>query len=308
MTAATPPSDTESPPKSSPSVASQRSWFRLPEPIRLLFNTFPLVTYDANPLPQRAPRQRGAHSLYLFTSSTDGPGTTLSSNPACLKWQAYLLFNNITFSIVPSNNHSSPSGSLPFLLPAPQYENALSQAITANKISKWVRPHDADSEMNTKLEIYIALIDQNIRNAWLYHLYLSKDNFQAVAVPLYIQPASANAMVRFALEKQLQAAARAQILQSYDFIDEGEIYEVADSAFRSLSLVLGQQNYFGGTDKPGLFDAMLFAYTQPLLEFCQDNRAGAHMSWIETTLVKIVQKYSNLLEHRTRLRNFCQQA
>jgi len=67
--------------------ASRLKWPSLPEPVRRVFDRFPLTTYAANALPQRAPRQRGEHVLFVFQFA-DGPGVKEPSyNPSCLKWQ-----------------------------------------------------------------------------------------------------------------------------------------------------------------------------------------------------------------------------
>src|SRR5271168_4652553 len=61
-------------------------WFSIPGPVRRAFDHFPLQTYNAVKLPQRSPRHRNQHVLYLFTSESTGE---LSCNPACLKWQVW---------------------------------------------------------------------------------------------------------------------------------------------------------------------------------------------------------------------------
>jgi metaxin len=64
-----------------------RSLFTVPAPIKQLFDQFPLHTYPVNDLPQRAPQNRDAHVLYIFTSGNDALKGSPSYNPACLKWQ-----------------------------------------------------------------------------------------------------------------------------------------------------------------------------------------------------------------------------
>lgn len=65
----------------------QHSIFAVPVPIKQLFDRFPLLTYPANDLPQRAPRTRNAHVLYVFSTKQDALTGAPSFNPACLKWQ-----------------------------------------------------------------------------------------------------------------------------------------------------------------------------------------------------------------------------
>jgi hypothetical protein len=74
-------------PNRPPQQASSRSIFTVPTPIKQLFDRFPLSTYSINELPQRAPRNRDAHVLYVFASDTQALKGAPSYNPACLKWQ-----------------------------------------------------------------------------------------------------------------------------------------------------------------------------------------------------------------------------
>lgn len=88
----------------------------------------------------------------------------------------------IEFDIVPSNNHASPSGALPFLLPS---SSQSSKPLTGEKIHKYAREHAAHTFPNIsspRLEAYQALLTQNIRPAW-------------VSKPRPIQAAPTNIMI-----------------------------------------------------------------------------------------------------------------
>lgn len=163
-------------------------WFTVPRPIRNLFNHFPLHVYGPEELPVRSPatvRQRPA--LYVFVADEDALLGKPSYNPSCLKWQVcfvlapresawklLMLFRQtvlkiagIEFDIVPSNNHASPSGALPFLLPS---SSQPSRPLTGEKIHKYAREHAAHEFPNIsspRLEAYEALLTQNIRPAWV---------------------------------------------------------------------------------------------------------------------------------------------
>ncbi|ENH62506.1 hypothetical protein FOC1_g10012738 [Fusarium oxysporum f. sp. cubense race 1] len=142
-------------------------WFVVPGPIRNLFNHFPLHVYSPEDLPVRSPasvRQRPA--LYVFVADEDALTGKPSYNPSCLKWQTVLRIAGIDFDIVPSNNHASPSGALPFLLPP---ASQVSKPLTGEKIHKYVREHavhELPSITSPRLEAYQALLTQNIRPAW----------------------------------------------------------------------------------------------------------------------------------------------
>lgn len=74
----------------------------------------------------------------------------------------------IDFELVPSNNHASPSGFLPFLLPAlPVGTDA---PIPSNKLQKWAIEEvhcEEEQQLNVRFEVYSSLLDTRIRNAWV---------------------------------------------------------------------------------------------------------------------------------------------
>ncbi|KIW28770.1 uncharacterized protein PV07_04644 [Cladophialophora immunda] len=273
--------------------SSSTSW-SLPLPLRRIFDRFPLVTYPANALPQRVPRHRHENILCIFQSdepsSRDGP----SFNPSCLKWQAYLKFHGIPLRTRPSNNHASPTGALPFLLPASRDASRPASPVPANRIVKWVISQGGKEEaMQCRQDAYTALIDHALRSAWLYYLYLDEHNFKAVAWPLYVASSSSSSAVRLSLAHQLQAAAREELLKMNAVIDPQQLYSQAEQAFRSLSTLLADDQFFFGQSTPGLFDASLFAYTQIILD--------DHHSFETQTLNSSLKKHQNLVQHRNRL-------
>lgn len=263
-----------------------------------MFDRFPIVTYNENSLPQRASGSRSTHQFYMFTLKDE----RLSPNPACLKWQIYLLINRVPFSTHSSNNHASPSGALPFLLPATKSKrDPLPQAIPSAKIQRWTETQDVkDEKTDLTLDAYTSLLDQNIRNAWLYHMYLCPGNFESVAKELYVETASSNALVRGTLAHQLQVAAQEQLLRTWSFIDANEIYEQADAAFAALSTLLGDEQYFSKNDAPSLFDASLVAYTHLILNFGEEMDQS-WPRWKDQTLPAILLRHNKLLTHRDRV-------
>jgi hypothetical protein len=92
-----------------PQPAPSHSIFSVPTPIKQLFDRFPLLTYPVNELPQRAPRDRSAHVLYIFTSGEGARNGVPSYNPGCLKWQVC----NIS---MPKKHSDSPFLGIPQVL------------------------------------------------------------------------------------------------------------------------------------------------------------------------------------------------
>ncbi|KAK7537919.1 hypothetical protein IWX49DRAFT_618467 [Phyllosticta citricarpa] len=271
----------------------------VPRPIKVLFDKFPLVTYPACDLPSRAPRDRDQHALYVFSTEYGALDGAASFNPACLKWQAYLKFNGVPFYTVASSNHASPSGALPFLLPAGAHNTIYDQPkpVPSGKLQKWVEENSAsavEEPDDVRFEAYVSLIDRSIRRAWLYTLYLTP-NFDSIAHPLYIESTSINAFVRASIAHDLRLAAERELLKHGAVIDAEAIYTEAEDAFRALETVLGADQWFFGARRPGLVDAAVFAYTHLLL--LQDLGTG----WKESRLGNAVRARQKLVRHQERI-------
>ncbi|PGH13907.1 hypothetical protein AJ79_03322 [Helicocarpus griseus UAMH5409] len=271
----------------------------VPAPIKHVFDKFPLHTYPPNDIPRRLPSHADEHTLYIFTSSRGARQGAPSYNPQCLKWQAYLKFVGIPFETVASNNHASPTGALPFLLPASSSAAAFVDPlvpIPSHKIQKWAieQTHvEEEQQLSMRFDVYASLLDHRIRNAWLYTFYLEGQNFNHIGRKLYVDPATSNPLVRAILARQLQQAAREELLKSSSYIDVDDLEAEAKSAFQALSSLLGDDRNFFGRQDPGLFDASVFAYTHLLL----DER----MNWKQNPLGRYLRKHPNLVQHRQRL-------
>ena len=65
------------------------SWpfFTTPQPIKRLFDKFPLSIYPHNELPERTAQHRDQNALYVFTNNDGAHRGLPSFNPGCLKWQ-----------------------------------------------------------------------------------------------------------------------------------------------------------------------------------------------------------------------------
>lgn len=195
---------------------------------------------------------------------------------------------------VSANNHASPTGSLPFLIPASSSLARPSSPVSSNKILQWVESQSGkETQPRPRNELYSSLVDHGIRNAWLHFLYLDESNFRTVAWNLYLAKTSSNRFVQVTLGRQLQQAAREELLKTSSLIDADDLYTRAAKAFQSLSSTLGDDIYFFGNPDPGLLDASVFAYTHLLLD--------QNLGWQTATLVNLVKQHPNLVHHRSRL-------
>lgn len=99
--------------------------------------------------------------------------------------------------------------------------------------------------------------------------------------------------MRESIARQLRLAAEAEILRHASVIDIESLYSQAKGAFEALSVLLGEHAFFFEAERPGLFDASVFAYTHLLLE--------KRMGWRVTRLVEDLETYGNLVQHRERI-------
>lgn len=86
--------------------------------------------------------------------------------------QAYLNFSDVQYRLVPSSNHASPSGILPFLQPAvtSKDQSGAPDAVPSNKLTKWTKAHSSASIAESKdlrYEAYASMINNALRKAWV---------------------------------------------------------------------------------------------------------------------------------------------
>lgn len=99
--------------------------------------------------------------------------------------------------------------------------------------------------------------------------------------------------MRASISRSLRAAAETELLKHASIIDTDDLYSEADKAFESLSVLLGENDWFFGNETPALFDASVFAYTQLLLD--------EGLGWKEKKLCMALRRRENLVRHRERL-------
>ncbi|KAI0440671.1 putative mitochondrial outer membrane protein [Xylaria telfairii] len=286
-----------------PSPSSSSSgWFTIPAPLARLFKKFPLLTYPPNELPARSPEIRDVPTLYVFISDDDALEGLPSFNPSCLKWQTFLRLARVDFCVRPSNNHASPTGALPFLLPPSTPGNPRPQRpIPSNKLEQYALNNSKSElakDIGSRLEAYQSLLDHRIRNAWLYTLYLSSANAELLDC-LYIAPATSSRPVRATIAYQIRHAAELEIVRSTgrDAIHPTALYKDAKEAFGALDVVLGDEKWFFGSEVPALFDATVFSYTHLILH--------EGLAWKNRRLNEILNEYPRLVDHRNRIFHTC---
>ncbi|KAH7325956.1 hypothetical protein B0I35DRAFT_405281 [Stachybotrys elegans] len=277
-----------------------RGLFAVPAPVRDLFKRFPLHVSPADALPVRSPDCHPASSprLYVFASEDDARHGRPSFNPSCLKWQTLLRIARVHVELVSSSNHASPSGALPFLLPPPPSHLKPAVPLTGSKLHQYAISHGASKlqeDEPARLEAYQALLVNKIRPAWLYTLYLLPAN-DPLLTRLYLPESP---FLRLPLRQTLRTAATDEILKTTrrPLLQPAQLYTDATTAFRSLSALLGDNEWFFGAQEPDLFDAEVFAYTYLIL----DETLG----WADQSLAQCLSQFDNLVQHRLRLYQRC---
>ncbi|KAK3900926.1 hypothetical protein C8A05DRAFT_45334 [Staphylotrichum tortipilum] len=271
------------------------SWrFGIPRPLQQLFDYFPLRALDPNALPERSQCLTSSDlpTLYVFSTESDARLGLPSFNPGCLKWQTLLRLSSLPFRILPSTNHASPTGALPFLLPPRTTSTSTSSPppVPASQLLAYAQQHspstkdnsnkiDLDPDLGPRAQAYLSLVTLSLRNAWLCALYLDPSHADLLA-RLYARPASSSRAVQAALLAQLRAAAAEQIVTSTGGmvvttsaaaggVDEESVYREAREAMEALAGMVGESGtgWVFGEARPGVFDAGLFSYTHLMMEF-----------------------------------------
>ncbi|KAK1770875.1 hypothetical protein QBC33DRAFT_597384 [Phialemonium atrogriseum] len=288
----------------------------IPGPLQRLFDLFPLVTYPANELPSRSPGPSNLPTLYVFASEEGARKGSPSFNPTCLKWQTFLKIAGVQFRIVPSTNHASPTGALPFLLPPnpspppstqpPSSSSSSSSAprppqlpIPSTSLPKYALTHgltpSPPSPPHPRQQAYQSLLDGPLRSAWLHALYLTPSNTPLLRT-LYAHPATTSTPIQSLLLHHLRRAAAAE-LPSHHQDRPDDLYSEAASALSALAALLADSGtgWFFGRAAPGEFDAAVFAYTQLLL--------GGGLAWVDRRLADLARDAGEgeLVGHRGRI-------
>ena len=125
----------------------------------------------------------------------------------------------------------------------------------------------------------------------LFQLYLTPAN-RSVVHRLYIAPCSNNPFIQMTIAYQLRTAAETELVKSSSTktLVEEEIMSDAENAFEALATLLGSDEWFFGQERPGLFDASVFAYTQLVLD--------ESMLWEDNKLGELVRRHAGLVRHR----------
>ena len=298
--------------------------FAIPAPLKALFDRFPLRIYPSNPLPFRPwSTCSRSHTLYVFADPSLPSGAP-SVNPSCLRYQTLLRLAGVSFKTEHSNNHASPTGSLPFLAPA---GGAI--PVPAAGLPNWLVEKGLDGGIDlARNQLHSALLEP-IRRAYLLALYLHDGTSRQTCDRLYVDTASHSIMVRAALVPGLRGAALEEVIKTSneapptDLLQWGEklgmvessldtqlILGEAEDALSALNSLLGERLWFGGGityegadyhARPGWMDACVFAYTQVITSLFHDDCGTEKTQAPPKRLYDAVTRHRTLMDHRGRV-------
>jgi metaxin len=164
------------------------SLFKIPQPIKQLFETFPLQVFPPNTYPLRShliqkQTPHSGHLLFSWTTSSDP--RIASFNPSCLAWQIYLRTRDLPFQTVASSNHAAAGARLPLLVvneleteelrnpwreSEKKYGDAeISKEVGPTGLATWAAEAEDDwpSQLEAVYPAYMSLVENEIRRAWV---------------------------------------------------------------------------------------------------------------------------------------------
>ncbi|KAG9012079.1 hypothetical protein FRB94_011775 [Tulasnella sp. JGI-2019a] len=233
--------------------------YSVPAPIQKLFSAFPLLTYPAIPNPYVTSI---SHPTLWIAPPSDPKTSHLSSGVECLKWQAYLAFRgvkdlHIRWDIAPE---AGLDGRLPTL------QLASGKLLGTQKIPTWA--DEVTEESLDTLEGYINEDAQAESRAWVTLLEGVVHSQLELSLPttttsytswLYERPKWTLQTVLFPPPAPLTGVTT-PLPPSGVHITAGSVNSRYREAMESISVRLGDDKWFLGSEAPTFIDALLFAY------------------------------------------------
>ncbi|KTW29409.1 hypothetical protein T552_01361 [Pneumocystis carinii B80] len=264
-----------------------------PTLISKIFDRFPIFYYDS--IQVQSPLDTSCNLLFIQSEETLGqkPSYDLES----LRWQTYFIFSKIPHLLVPSTPYASSSNKLPFFIPS---NSSIPFDLSSTEFQNWLLLQgikdcsEKEPLLSADIDSYISLIENTLYDAWYYGFFIEPENFRQVTSLLYIKDAwPVSIFTKWQLQNQIKK--KLSVRQKNGLLNAKEIYADASHALHALSIKLGQDQWFFGTEVPSYIDATLFAYTYLVLS----------INLPEDTLSHEVKKYENLVKHAERVSNIC---
>ncbi|KAG4303624.1 hypothetical protein PCANB_000044 [Pneumocystis canis] len=267
-----------------------------PAIITKLFDLFPWIRYAS--LDIRSPIDTTRHQLFIAHKDD-----TLLNSPSydleSLRWQTYFILADIPHNVFRASPHASPSGTLPFFVPAGVASSAY--ALSSTAFQTWLTQHGIElhpfinqPSLAADADSYLSLIENTLYDAWFCACFIERENFQTVTGPCYVNDVwPIRELIKWQLCRKIKK--RLSDRQKTGLLNLNEIYADAAHALDAVAIRLGEDIWFFGAKNPTFIDATLFAYTYLVLSTQLPGN----------TLMHALKKHTNLIDHATRLWKYC---
>ncbi|KAK9450235.1 uncharacterized protein V1518DRAFT_413318 [Limtongia smithiae] len=287
-------------------------YVRVPAVVKTLFDAFPLKLYPAAPLPNTT---AGATSDNRMATVFVESASETSIYPESIRLITLLkmakVYQNV--SVVEASVHSAPeTESLPYIYRAKQHKLGMKlpraipsdgpvflsflSAVSSSGVATYNEARDAP---------YLALVDVDLRHAFLFTVYHIPENYRRFVVPMHA--ALSGKVLAETLASSARKKAREVLEKSIGTTDvmnpavQESIYDSAESALDALQDLLTESDgmYLSGTDTPGVVDAALFSYLWPSLQLGFTDQGNP------ARLYDMVQGRKLLVEYVESIRRSC---
>ncbi|RZF45479.1 hypothetical protein LSTR_LSTR009350 [Laodelphax striatellus] len=211
----------------------------------------------------------------------------LPDHANCLFMQTYLTMCGLKFEIVHRHNveHMSPTERIPFLVCENRiisendaligYVESIGESLT----------HNLEFKHKQDLQAYMSLVRTTLENAELYLTWYHHDFYKNFTWTKYSLPYPWPLNYVLTYSKRKRIIKRLAQMQWRNKTIE-QVYEDVENCFKSLSALLGRNNYLIG-NQPTEIDALVFAHVH----------AALGNSLVADKYCEILVKYQNIVEH-----------
>lgn len=239
-----------------------RSAMKVPEPVRRVFDTFPLAVYRDEELEERQRQAATRDNTRLFVYATDS-GTALE--PTSLAAQALL-------ALSPAVQHFEVHEASPLMTSAECLPVVLDGEAMVDTSSALLKRYFPNATWNSKVDVYIQLVNTWLRDAWL--ATIMEPSNAAVKKRLYLadRDRRRSGVLALVVGRQIDTHLSAQ--RPYQDQNGGAVdWTKAELALLSLEELLDGAKFFGLGDlgvrdlgSLGFLDILVYSYVWPLMK------------------------------------------
>lgn len=178
------PAPTSNSPSTNKMASVVASWFTVPEPIRIIFDRFPLKTLPPAPLPVEKLASTGQDdrqiTLYVFNTadqtSDDDKARSMPTDPASIEILGLLSLKELAEPrVLAVSPHSAPiTGRMPYLVDIKRDQDSGKKQRAVYSTPAAVYRNLLDTLPSGKPALYQSLIATSLHDAWIFTLLDTK--------------------------------------------------------------------------------------------------------------------------------------